>query len=399
MGLVLTATVGLIVWIVLWALGAKGFDAFMIATVIILIGAHAEDPRRLPAGSPQLSARCVGRWLRPRRARRRLPALAGCGSVVSASETTGNQLTVYSALPLEGPSAHDRARRSKAARSSRSRRPAAASGAFRVSYASLDDVNPVNGADQPRRKRGRRQAGRAGHLDDRLHRRLQLGSDGRLPAADQRGGHPAGEPRQPVRGPDLLRTTPARTSRNASTRAASARSCGCSPGDQVQAGGAGAADARAQACTASTCSTTRTRSSCRSRRWWASRRPAPASRSPAMTASRSRRDRTSPGEIAKIAASHAQAVFLAGGAGPGHGRAAGSACTAPTRSLLLLGSSSLATSEFTSAIGAAAGSHLPHHAAARHERVPALGAARARRLPPPLPRRSRARRRSTATRR
>ncbi len=39
MGLVLTATFGLMVWIVLWALGAKGFDAFMIATVIILIGA------------------------------------------------------------------------------------------------------------------------------------------------------------------------------------------------------------------------------------------------------------------------------------------------------------------------------------------------------------------------
>jgi hypothetical protein len=39
MGLVLAATFGLIVWIVLWALGAKGFDAFMIAAVIILIGA------------------------------------------------------------------------------------------------------------------------------------------------------------------------------------------------------------------------------------------------------------------------------------------------------------------------------------------------------------------------
>ena len=39
MGLVLTATFGLIVWIVLWALGAKGFDAFMIATAIILVGA------------------------------------------------------------------------------------------------------------------------------------------------------------------------------------------------------------------------------------------------------------------------------------------------------------------------------------------------------------------------
>lgn len=39
MGLVLTVTAGLIIWIVLWALGAKGFDSFMLATVIILVGA------------------------------------------------------------------------------------------------------------------------------------------------------------------------------------------------------------------------------------------------------------------------------------------------------------------------------------------------------------------------
>ncbi len=39
MGLILTVTAGLVVWIVLWALGAKGFDAFMLATVITLIGA------------------------------------------------------------------------------------------------------------------------------------------------------------------------------------------------------------------------------------------------------------------------------------------------------------------------------------------------------------------------
>jgi hypothetical protein len=39
MGLVLTVTSGLVVWIVLWALGAKGFDAFLIAAVIILVGA------------------------------------------------------------------------------------------------------------------------------------------------------------------------------------------------------------------------------------------------------------------------------------------------------------------------------------------------------------------------
>jgi hypothetical protein len=39
MGLILTVTAGLVVWIVLWALGAKGFDAFMISAAIILVGA------------------------------------------------------------------------------------------------------------------------------------------------------------------------------------------------------------------------------------------------------------------------------------------------------------------------------------------------------------------------
>ena len=39
MGLILTVSAGLVVWIVLWALGTKGFDAFMLAAVIILVGA------------------------------------------------------------------------------------------------------------------------------------------------------------------------------------------------------------------------------------------------------------------------------------------------------------------------------------------------------------------------
>ncbi len=39
MGLVLAVTAGLMVWIVLWALGAKGFDAFMLAAMIMLVGA------------------------------------------------------------------------------------------------------------------------------------------------------------------------------------------------------------------------------------------------------------------------------------------------------------------------------------------------------------------------
>ncbi|MGH2863844.1 MAG: hypothetical protein ACRDJX_01195 [Solirubrobacteraceae bacterium] len=39
MGFVLTLTFGLVVWIVLWAIGAKGIDAFLLAALIILVGA------------------------------------------------------------------------------------------------------------------------------------------------------------------------------------------------------------------------------------------------------------------------------------------------------------------------------------------------------------------------
>jgi hypothetical protein len=39
MGLILTATAGLVVWIVLWALGSRGFDAFLLALAMILVGA------------------------------------------------------------------------------------------------------------------------------------------------------------------------------------------------------------------------------------------------------------------------------------------------------------------------------------------------------------------------
>ncbi|MCW2991751.1 MAG: hypothetical protein JWM73_2345 [Solirubrobacterales bacterium] len=41
MGFVFTVTIGLIVWIVLWALGSKSIDAFMITTVVVLLGATA----------------------------------------------------------------------------------------------------------------------------------------------------------------------------------------------------------------------------------------------------------------------------------------------------------------------------------------------------------------------
>jgi hypothetical protein len=37
--LLLSTAAALIIWIILWALGAKGFDAFMVSILIVLISA------------------------------------------------------------------------------------------------------------------------------------------------------------------------------------------------------------------------------------------------------------------------------------------------------------------------------------------------------------------------
>jgi hypothetical protein len=39
MGLVLVTTFGLVIWIVMWAIGTKALDAFMITAVVIMVGA------------------------------------------------------------------------------------------------------------------------------------------------------------------------------------------------------------------------------------------------------------------------------------------------------------------------------------------------------------------------
>ena len=41
MGTVVAFTIGLIIWIVLWANGAKAFDAFLIPVALLLAGATA----------------------------------------------------------------------------------------------------------------------------------------------------------------------------------------------------------------------------------------------------------------------------------------------------------------------------------------------------------------------
>jgi hypothetical protein len=42
MGLVLATTFGLVLWIVIWAMGAKALDAFLITTVVIMLGAASK---------------------------------------------------------------------------------------------------------------------------------------------------------------------------------------------------------------------------------------------------------------------------------------------------------------------------------------------------------------------
>jgi hypothetical protein len=41
MGVLLTAIAGLVVWVVLWAIGVKSFDAFLITILMVLIAAMA----------------------------------------------------------------------------------------------------------------------------------------------------------------------------------------------------------------------------------------------------------------------------------------------------------------------------------------------------------------------
>jgi len=53
MGLLLTLIAGLVVWVVLWAIGTKGFDAFLITIAMLLIAAavHIVSPF-LPGNKP-----------------------------------------------------------------------------------------------------------------------------------------------------------------------------------------------------------------------------------------------------------------------------------------------------------------------------------------------------------
>ena len=129
---------------------------------------------------------------------------------------------------------------------------------------------------------------------------------------------------------------------------------------------------RASACTSCSCSTTRTRSRCRSRQIVA----ADAERA-GITVAGARQHLATPGsvftgEVEKIAHSGADAVFFAGGGGPGT-VALWRALHAAERHLLLLGSSALAGDAFAAAIGPAGASTYLTTPILAAERIPARG--------------------------
>jgi branched-chain amino acid transport system substrate-binding protein len=291
-----------------------------------------------------------GRRLGPIALAALLPVLAGCGSVVSASETTGNQLTVYSALPLEGPSAaigHQIEGGEKLALAQAGGRV----GQFRVSYASLDDVNPVNGTASPGEtmaaaKQAAQDTSTIAYIGDYSSEAtavsLPLINEAGIlqvsPASPYSGltsSHDAGqdEPERfyPSGKRTFVRLAPG-DSVQAAAQARLMRALGVHSvyvlddqnpfqlplaamvGEQATALGVALAGHDSIAVAAGSNFT---------------------------------------GEIAKIVASHAQAVFLAGGPGPGT-VALWKRLHRADPQLLLLAPSGLATPEFTSAIGSAA---------------------------------------------
>jgi branched-chain amino acid transport system substrate-binding protein len=75
-------------------------------------------------------------------------AVAGCGGVSGATEASGNQLAVYSSLPLQGPAAASSAEIVDGERLALSQ-AGGRIGRFKVGYVSLDDADPKSGKLDP----------------------------------------------------------------------------------------------------------------------------------------------------------------------------------------------------------------------------------------------------------
>ena len=272
MGLILTVTAGLVVWIVLWALGAKGFDAFLLAAAIILVGAR-EDPLRLSARPPQLAPSALARWLArlraaPCAARRRGGAAARSpAAAASASRARRGdrqpaddllEPAAAGALGAAAPQQIVNGEKLALARGRRARR--AVQDQLRLARRrepTSGEWNP--GVTATNAKTAAQDTSTIAYLGD-----YDSGATRGLAAADQRRGHPAGQPGEPVRRADLLaRRRPGRARTLLPDRQTHLRA--------AAAGRSGAGAAQVQLMqslgvhSGCTCSTTRTRSRCRSR--------------------------------------------------------------------------------------------------------------------------------------
>jgi multisubunit Na+/H+ antiporter MnhE subunit len=62
MGILLSLVVGLVLWIVLWALGVKAFDAFMLLLGILVVAAAAHVLAPFLPGNRREPERRSGPW-------------------------------------------------------------------------------------------------------------------------------------------------------------------------------------------------------------------------------------------------------------------------------------------------------------------------------------------------
>ncbi len=90
----------------------------------------------------------LARWLGRAALIAAVPLIAGCAGAASSSETVGNQLAIYSSLPLQGPTAGISQQIVNGEKLALSEAGSHV-GPFKVGYVSLDDANPTTGQSSP----------------------------------------------------------------------------------------------------------------------------------------------------------------------------------------------------------------------------------------------------------
>ena len=390
MGLILTVTAGLIVWIVLWALGAKGFDAFLLADRDHPRRGFAEDPLGLPPRPSQLAPRARA-LAGPRRSRRRRSRAVGCARGSTAPDRRSDRRRssrCTRACRCRGPGSRS-PNRSSTARSSPSPRPAGAPGRSRSPTSRSTTPTPRR-AVEPRHHRQQRQDAppRTRARSPTWATTNSAATAISLPLINAAGILQV-SPASPYVGLTSLARRGAGRARTLLPQRPAHLRAACSPGDPAQAAGPGRADALAG----------------RPQRVRA-RRPGPvrrcrsptivagdAAQPPGSTCAAHDSISTAPGAASRASRKdrrqrRRRRSSWPARAAPAASRCGGN-CTSADPHLLLLGRARWRASPLRRAARPPRASHLPDHAAAAERLYPPPGAERARRLPARVRRRSR----------